>query len=274
MTYLANTTRIFGIIGQSNAVMYRSDPADLPVSAVDAEIPFTINGGAGFTPTATDITYLRPQLIEDGGGNGFSDPGITIPAGWSSHGYGVEMMLARTLHSADRPVAVVKRAAGSTALGNTGANPYYHNVQNPSLAAGFNITDFLARMTAMQAHIIGLGRQPIVAGIYDNQGEDDAANLTAAGEYGYHKARQVKFLRAMLGSEVPFVIALTKRGGTSDGRDLVNRGKIAVARNLPGVAIYDPPDTLPVYSDNLHFWDDAAIGMGEQVAAIFEGMGV
>lgn len=277
-TYADNVTRIFIGAGQSQEVNFRSNPASLPDSDIDANIPFNSNGGAGFTPLATDITYLRPQLIADGGGNGFTDtvtaPGTTIPAGYSSHGYGAEMMIGRNQYSADRPVAYVKRSTGGTALGNAGSNPYYHNYQDPTLSQGFNVSDLIDRVEGMQAHITSGGRTPVIAGLYYMQGEDDASDLTAAGEYGYHLSRLIHGLRAYFQTEFPVVLGLTTTFGTADGRDLVNKGKIEVAQSLRNVRLYDPtPDNLPQYTDG-HFWQDAAITIGNRVSAIYDEMGV
>ena len=267
-------------MGQSNANMYYSDPADLPASAIDANIPYNNSGGgANFTPDSTDITYLRPQLKADGGISGFDSPLITIPAGFSSHGYGVEMVLGRRFYDPGRKIAVTRVAFGGTSLGNVGEYPYWHNPQSPrpDMLVGFNITEFVAYINGMRAHLTGLGRTSQLLFIFDCQGEADAVTDLSASEYGFHKMRQIKFLRALLGENVPFILCLTKRsspGGTAETLEKVNDGKRLCASTLPGVIVYDPSDDIPIWIDDVHWWDTASILMGNEVYDAAIEMGI
>ena len=291
----------FGFEGQSNPDGWRADPGALRTypNATDQLIPMNCNGTgfetqAGWGGTAgvtynvntpyTSIIPLQPEVNTDGSsGTEWTGGGITIPAGSYSHGYGPEISCARALHRDDYRVAVMKRAVGGTGLGPTPSSPYYHSPQAPSEESylldddgntpgrqGRNYWAAMQRAEGMAATLEGLGHSLSWAGWVYWQGENDAADATSAAEYAFHLSRKIRFTRARLGVNMPWVIVLTRSGGFQQE---VRDAQIEVARSVPGVRTYDPLG-LPLYTDNIHYWQDAHVTSGNDIAAIFQEMGV
>lgn len=290
-----------GFEGQSNPDGWRADPSALGAypNTTDQLIPMNCNGNgfetqAGWGGTA-GVTYnvntpydalipLQPEVNTDGSsGTHWTGGGITVPAGSYSHGYGPEITCARTLHRDDYRVAVMKRAVGGTGLGPAPSNPYYHNPQAPSEESylldddgntpgrqGRNYWAAMQRAEGMAATLAGLGHSLSWAGWVYWQGENDAADATSAAEYAFHLSRKIRFTRARLGVNMPWVVVLTRSGGY---QQQVRDAQIEVARTLPGVRTYDPLG-LPLYTDNVHYWQDAHVTSGNDIAAIFQEMGV
>lgn len=248
---------IITVFGQSNCVGLRSNPALLPSSSKDAEIPFSHNIAS--QTAYGEYVELGPILVEDGGGNGFTDPAITIPSGFSSWGFGCEILCARNLHSTDRKVAVAKRATGSTALAD------YWNPQ-PEGVGWVGMTGY---SDGLYDTLNSEGKKPYhLCGIFW-QGENDAASQEDASNYEYNLRRLITFYRANIGDmETPFVICLTTTG-SSAYRDEVQAAQKKIAKTVNNVSIYDPTG-LPIYSDGVHFWQDAHVTSGNAISDIFK----
>jgi len=254
---------IIGFSGQSNMEGFRSDPSLIPVDTNDSNIPFSVykttldGNGQEIGDEIGEYGILRPLVQADGGGNGWTT-GITIPAGSSSWGFGPEISLCRAMYSEERPVAGCKWALGGQSLDGT---------FNPS-PAGFGYTGLKNYMEGLEATLTSENSNPYWLAFVWNQGEEDATNPPQAANYEYNLRRLVKHVRAIAKNQhLPFLIVKTTTPAGASDISVVQAAQEKIAATMANVYIYDPTG-LPLYSDNVHYWEDAQLTIGTALSQI------
>lgn len=249
--------------GQSNMLGYRADPGELINSEVDAKIKYcTYNTSvSGIGNSAGEYGILRAMLLNDGGGNGWT-AAATIPAGYSSWGYGPEITCCRALHTEESPIAAVKWALGGQSLEGT---------FNPS-PAGFGYTALKNYMASLYSAVDAEGESPYWRAFVWCQGEEDSENSGQYENYEYNLKRLIHHVRAIAKRpSLSVVIVKTIRPSSAAGLSDVQNAQEAVASTLVRVQVYDP-SALPIYSDGVHFYSDAYVTMGNDLAQIIQSM--
>lgn len=257
--------------GQSNCAGGRSDPSLLPVSSLDALIPFslyyTLNAGLDNEPD--EYGTLHNLTLADGGGNGFeseTNVDITVSAGTSSWGYGAEITCCRSLYSESKPVACLKVARGATSL---------EVDWNTELDVGATVQmwpKLKEYMQGFKSALEGDGQSPKFKAFVWWQGENDSGSSVQSSAYEYNLKRFFTYVRAAaLNPNLPIIICKTV---TPLGGAYLNEVQAAqqnVADTMPNVFIYDPSN-LPLYEDDTHFYQDAMVTAGEDIATIIQAV--
>lgn len=247
------------VSGQSNAEGYRSDPSLLPVHQKDSEINYSYNRDVFNTPPGI-YKPLQPCVVSDGGGNGWTE-GVSIEEGYSSYGYGPEITLARKLHSKNNPVAVVKVAEGNTDLNN------YWNPQ----PEGIGWKSLVSYVAGIYNTLRNEGEDPYYLGMVWWQGETDASKLSTSLKYESNLRNFISAVRTITNQpDLPIIICkiVSKKYRFLK---IVQNAQKRVTNTTPNTVIYDPSN-LSMYSDGVHFWEDAQIKAGYEIAEILKRM--
>lgn len=249
------------VAGQSNVVGYRSDVSGFSALPDDSEILYNYGYGEnphypGDSVGQTDRTDFGPIVVNDGGGNGFVDGGYTIPAGESWFGFGPELISGQRLKSTGKPLAVIKYAKGNTSL-LTDWHP----------STGTHSQALIDRIQAIKTSL-EVDYTVRLAGIVWWQGENDAGSTTNATQYKNLLVSLIERIKSVMMTRVcPVVICKTVNSASKV--ELLQKSQKAAAKMINSARIYDPSE-LPLFTDNLHFYQDAHITSGSEIADIFE----
>jgi hypothetical protein len=256
------------VAGQSNAVGFDADPAELPPDPADRDVLFRWRCGdpppdAHDTASAPGWTTLRPQPR----GEPRPSPrpqadrqygNFALPAG----GFGPEIGLARALRRAEpaRRLAIVKVAYSGTAL-RTGWN---HD--DPG-EGGACFRALVQEVSAALADSRATGDAPHLRALVWVQGESDAST-TAAPHYPARLESFLGALRAALAApRLPALLALNLDNGGGRNRFIpeIAAAQRTVAARDPHVAYVDMTG-IPV-ANAAHWSAAGTLLAGERFAA-------
>ncbi len=264
------STGIITFAGQSNMVGFRSDPGLLPASELDELISYSTYNTAGdgtMGNPAGEYGILRAMVQDDGGGNGWTE-NITLPAGFSSWGYGPEISCCRALYDEDK----LKVAACKWALGGQSLNGTFNPLSPTTGTGGFGYKGLRDYMNGLESALANDNKYPYHLAFVWCQGEEDATNQDQAELYEYNFRRFIAHIRAIARNPtMPFVIVQTVTPLVAPYLQQVKDAQAKMAAEIPNVYLYIPSTTaLPLYTDDVHFWEDAMVTIGEDVAAIIQ----
>jgi len=181
------TLDLYVVAGQSNAIGWGTDGAQLAPDAGDADIKFFYRIGDRFdtlVSTSESVTTLQPQTAA------FRMSPPTV--------FGIEMGMARTLRAAGRTnMAIVKVAYGGTDL---------YSQWNPNTANSL-LRILQDNISTASIQWNQAGYRVRIAGFFWMQGEWDAKDPTKAAAYLTNLRQLVATARAVSGNEyLPFVV--------------------------------------------------------------------
>lgn len=233
------------LAGQSNAVGYGLQAADLPAGLAAADPRVRIWDGQRFAPMAPGRNTGTPRQPSTWG------PEVGFAQAW------------RAAHP-DATLHLVKYARGSTALAAGPGRDW-----SPG-SSGELYAEASQAVRAAKAALAREGLEPQVAAILWVQGEADAGDPRAAGAYGRNLT---EFLRAVrrdwAQAATPVVLAKIPRWGGQ--ADAVRAAQDAVDAADPRTVAVDAAG-LPMQPDGLHIAAAGQLQLGHALARAAEGL--
>ncbi|WBU37444.1 sialate O-acetylesterase [Homoserinibacter sp. YIM 151385] len=243
---------VYVVAGQSNAVGYGTDGAQLPASSADAQIRFFYRQGDGddqYVSTSGTVTTLGVQTANFNRG---SPPATS---------FGLEMGIGRTLYAQGRrDIAIVKVGYGNTDLASQ---------WNPANANGL-FTVLRDQLSAATSQWNQQGYRTRIAGFFWMQGDADALNQSMAANYGTNLTNFKAAVRSVAADrDLPFIVGRIRAGSNLPYAGAVRTAQSALRAGDPlTVAVIDT-DAIPVASDNLHYNSTGEIALGNQMGSAF-----
>jgi cysteine-rich repeat protein len=245
---------VFILAGQSDAVGFGSNAADLPpeLFAPRPDIPFWFAEGPIFA-LAFEVFWITS-------GSAFVPLGFqSDPSGFTFNGpvdgYGCEITLGRALADS-RPVAVVKVAVNGAGLA-ADWNPAAPRSLYPRL---------MNEVAGAQAALAASGDVGKIAGFFWVQGATDAGAAASASAYEDNLTSFIQRLRADFGAQdLPFLLARLSINTSLPFLGVVRAAQMNVANAVADTAIVDTDD-LPLLADNSHLSGAAQLMLGQRFA--------
>lgn len=254
---------IFIVAGQSNAIGFGTDAADLPVefSAPLPQVRFWYDIG-------NDESVSDPNAPRRTSGGEFvplapvADPTGEIFGG-AAAGFGPEIGIGHALASSvNEEVAVLKFCFGATGL-------TFH--WNPALEGGL-YSQLLDTIDEMKVRLLSQQRVGRVRGVFWVHGENDSTNWQTALEYGTNLRNFALALRNDLhDAQLPVIVSrlniflATAPVGNFDFVDVVRYGQQEAVNSL-GMAGLVNTDDLELQPHPLHFSSNGQLALGERMA--------
>jgi hypothetical protein len=227
------------LAGQSNAVGYNLDVAELPADLAAPDPRVRIWDGGRFAPMTPGVNTGTPRQ----------------PTTW-----GPEVGFARAWRAAhpDGTLYLVKYARGSTPLAQGPGRDW-----SPA-SSGELYAEATQAVTAAKAALARQGMEPEVTTILWVQGEADAADPAAAAAYRTNLEAFLRTIRRDWSQAgTPVVLARIPRfGGQADA---IRAAQAAVDEADPRTVAVDAAG-LPMQADGLHIDAEGQIRLGEALA--------
>lgn len=243
----SKSVKLFILAGQSNAVGYRSNIADLPSSLQGTqEEVFWYNSQDKWSKLQPPT---EPLPFSGGVANGV--------------GFGPEISLGLKISDTlNEPVAIVKYANNGTSLAKE---------WNPKIPGStyYKMTD---RVKGAIANLSSLGYTADISGFFWMQGESDAkTDLNVAENYEQNFTNFIEQVRTDFEQQnLPFVygsIPVTNNQTTGFGTfkygDIVRTAQSNISKTVPFTGTVETID-LPLYNDNLHLSSSGLIELGDR----------